>query len=97
MIAMERKVDLDPQALIGRISDVVREYIDNEEDYSDNVQLAINPSDLGLEIADPDDDLPELDYYPMMDLVRMSASEPGRWEPDTDAISDVASEYILTE
>lgn len=97
MIAMERKADIDPQALIGRISDVVREYIDNEEDYSDDVQLAINPSDLSLEIADPDDDLPEFDYYPMMDLVRMSASEPGHWDPDSDAISDMAAEYILTK
>ena len=79
-----------------RIAALVREYIDNEEIYSDNVQLAINPSSLDLEIADADDDLPELDYYPMMDLVAADTANPGCWVPDVDAIAEVAAEYVTT-
>lgn len=82
--------------LTDRISALVREYIENEELYSDNVQLAINPSSLDLEIADPDDDLPELDYYPMMDLVAADTANPGQWVADVDAIAEVAAEYVTT-
>ncbi|MCM1336929.1 MAG: hypothetical protein NC187_06935 [Candidatus Amulumruptor caecigallinarius] len=82
--------------LADRIAALVREYIENEELYSDNVQLAINPSSLDLEIADPDDDLPELDYYPMMDLVAADTANPGRWVADVDAIEEVAAEYVTT-
>lgn len=82
--------------LTDRISALVREYIDNEELYSDNAQLAINPSSLDLEIADAEDDLPELDYYPMMDLVAADTANPGSWVVDEDAIADVAAEYVTT-
>ena len=82
---------------IQSLTELVEEYIASEESYSDDVQLRINTVTKELAIADPEDDLPDCDYYPMMDLVRMSASDPGRWEPDTDAITDVAAEYVFTE
>lgn len=82
------------EGLEKRIEALVKEYIDNEESYSDNVQLAVNPSSLDLEIADPDDDLPELDYYPMMDLVAADTANPGSWVPDMAAIGEVAAEYV---
>ncbi|MDE7411284.1 MAG: hypothetical protein K2M94_04515, partial [Paramuribaculum sp.] len=78
-----------------RLRLTVQEYIDNEDSFCDDVQLAINPSDLSLEIADPDDDLPNLDYYPMMDLISTSTVEPGKWIPDEDAINEVAAAYII--
>lgn len=80
-----------------RLNDIVKEYIAEEEAYSDDVQLQINTLTWEMEIADPENDLPDCDYYPMMDLIRMSASNPGSWEPDTDAIADVAGEYVFTE
>ena len=42
----------------------------------------------------PEDDLPECDYYPVMDLVRGSDTEPGKWIPDMDAIQEVVTEYL---
>lgn len=80
-----------------RLTELVREYIAEEDAYGDDVQLQVNTLTWEMEIADPDNDLPDCDYWPMMDLVRMSASEPGKWEPDPEAISEVAAEYVFTE
>lgn len=77
-----------------RIYNLVNEYITNEEDYSDDVQLEINTEDLTLHIADPEQDLPNCDYYPIMDLVRASEESPGEWVPDGEAITEVAAGYI---
>lgn len=82
---------------INNLTSLVREYIAEEEAYTDNVQLQINTLTFEMEIADPENDLPDCDYYPMMDLVRMSVSNPGSWEPDPDAIADVAAEYVFTD
>lgn len=82
---------------INKLTSLVKEYIAEEEAYTDNVQLQINTLTFEMEIADPENDLPDCDYYPMMDLVRMSVSNPGSWEPDPDAIADVAAEYVFTD
>lgn len=79
-----------------RLREVVEEYISGEENYGDDVQLEINTSDWTMDIADPENDLPNCDYYPMMDLVKMSVSNPGKWEPDEGAIESVAAEYVFT-
>ncbi len=76
---------------------IVEDYIAGEEAYSDDVQLQINTLTFDMEIADPENDLPDCDYYPMMDLVRMSTKNPGQWEPDPDAIAEVAAEYVFTD
>lgn len=83
------------EELERRIRGVVDEYLRHDDDYEGDVQLAINPSDLTLEIADPDDDLPELDYFPMMDLICINSGDPLRWEPDDEAIAEVAAQYIF--
>jgi len=88
---------MDTKEFIKSLTAVVKEYISAEEAYSDDVQLQINTVNFDMEIADPENDLPDCDYYPMMDLVRMSVKEPGKWEPDPDAIADVAAEYIFTD
>ena len=79
-----------------RIRETVEEYIDGEETYSDNVQLEINTTDWSMDIADPENDLPNCDYYPILDLVKMSVDHPGKWEPDDEAIESVAAEYVFT-
>ena len=87
---------MNTNEFIKKLTELVEDYIADEENYSDDVQLEINTVDWSMDIADPENDLPNCDYYPVMDLVRMSASEPGKWEPDPDAISDVAAEYVFT-
>ena len=80
----------------SRVRDIIEEFIDGEESYSDNVQLEINTTDWRMDIADPDNDLPNCDYYPIMDLVKMSVDEPGRWIPDDSAIESLVAEYVFT-
>ena len=87
---------MDSKEFEKRIKETVEDYIAGEEGYSDDVQLEINTTDWSMDIADPENDLPNCDYYPMMDLVKMSVSEPGRWEPDEAAIESIAAEYVFT-
>lgn len=87
---------MDTNTFIERITETVKDYIAGEEGYSDDVQLEINTMTWEMDIADPENDLPECDYYPMMDLVRMSVTEAGKWEPDEEAIESVAAEYSFT-
>ncbi len=88
---------MNTKDFIKALTELVNEYISAEEAYSDDVQLEINTTTWEMDIADPENDLPNCDYYPMMDLVKMSANNPGQWEPDHDAISDVAAEYVFTD
>lgn len=87
---------MNEKEFIKRLRDTVEEYIAGEESYSDDVQLEINTTDWSMDIADPENDLPDCDYYPMMDLVKMSVGEEGKWEPDEEAIESVAAEYVFT-
>ena len=87
---------MNTSEFLKKIRSVVEEYIDGEESYSDDVQLEINTTDWSMDIADPENDLPNCDYYPMMDLVKMSVTEPGKWEVDEEAIRSVAAEYVFT-
>ena len=79
-----------------KVRGIVFEYIASEEAYSDDVQLEINTTDWSMDIADPENDLPNCDYYPIMDLVKMSVTDPGKWEPDEAAIESIAAEYVFT-
>lgn len=81
------------QNFIDEITLAVAKYIADEECYTDNVQLQIDPATGDITIADPDNDIESFDYVPVMDLVRMSSENPGQWVPDTDAIADLAAEY----
>ena len=88
---------MDSKTFISNITEVVKDYIAAEESYSDDVQLEINTTNWEMDIADPENDLPDCDYYPLMDLVKMSVSQPGKWEPDKEAIESIAAEYVLTD
>ena len=88
---------MNTKKFIEALTDVVNEYVEAEESYSDDVQLQIDTTTWEMEIADPENDLLNCDYYPMMDLVKMSAENPGQWIPDNDAIEEVAAEYVFTD
>ena len=88
---------MDSKTFINNITEVVKDYIASEESYSDDVQLEINTTNWEMDIADPENDLPDCDYYPLMDLVKMSVSQPGKWEPDKEAIESIAAEYVFTD
>lgn len=88
---------MNTKDFISKITEMVKEYIAAEESYGDDVQLEINTETWEMDIADPENDLPNCDYYPMMDLVMMSAENPGQWLPDQASIESVASEYVFTE
>ena len=87
---------MNTEEFTKRVREAVEEYIHGEESYSDDVQLEINTTDWSMDIADPENDLPNCDYYPIMDLVKMSVDEPGKWIPDESAIESIASEYVFT-
>ena len=87
---------MNTKDFINRIRETVEEYIAGEEGYSDDVQLEINTTDWSMDIADPENDLPDCDYYPLMDLIKMSVEEPGKWLPDESAIESIAAEYVFT-
>ena len=87
---------MDTKKFIEKVTAIVEDFIQGEESYSDDVQLEINTMTWEMDIADPENDLPECDYYPVLDLVKMSVEEPGKWEPDSEAISSLAAEYVFT-
>lgn len=87
---------MNSEEFVKRLRATVEAYIAGEEGYSDDVQLEINTTDWSMDIADPENDLPDCDYYPMMDLVKMSVDEPGKWLPDESAIESIAAEYVFT-
>ncbi|MCH5224549.1 MAG: hypothetical protein J1D77_01070 [Muribaculaceae bacterium] len=88
---------MNTNEFMKRLREIVEEYIEGEDSYSDNVQLEINTTDWSMDIADPDNDLPNCDYYPLLDLVKMSVNEPGKWLPDEAAMESVAAEYVFTD
>lgn len=88
---------MNTEKFIEKVTEVVEDYIASEESYSDDVQLEIDTTTWEMDIADPENDLPNCDYYPLMDLVKMSTTEPGKWEPDKGAIESVAAEYVFTD
>ncbi|MCH5227687.1 MAG: hypothetical protein J1F16_07750 [Muribaculaceae bacterium] len=87
---------MNQKEFLKRVRETVEDYIAGEEGYSDDVQLEINTTDWSMDIADPENDLPNCDYYPIMDLVKMSVDEPGKWMPDEEAIESIAAEYVFT-
>lgn len=87
---------MNEKEFVKRLRETVEDYIAGEESYSDDVQLEIDTTDWSMDIADPENDLPNCDYYPMMDLVKMSVDNPGKWEPDEEAIASIAAEYVFT-
>lgn len=84
--------------LKDKIISFLDEYLDAPEAWSDNPMLEIDPADPShLRLCDENDGVdPEnstLDYWDVMDLLRMSVSNPGQWEIDPEAVDDMAGSY----
>lgn len=62
---------------------------------SDNVQLQIDKTDLSVEIADPEQDLPDCDYYPISELITETDKGSSMYRPDDNAISNLAAQYFI--
>lgn len=70
----------------------VEEFASHDEAFGDAPQLRIDPRTKYLEIIeDPDENLPEYDYYDLADLIQMKPD--GSWIPDPDALAEIAGEY----
>lgn len=88
------------EELEARIRAAVEDYIESEESYGDNAELEIDLSKEIVKVRDAmgmEDNLltnDVVDYYDIMDLVRMSPTEPGKWEVDDEAVKSVAADYF---
>lgn len=71
----------------------VEGYIADEETYDDNAQLQIDPETGKATIVDSED-IAGMDYYDVMDLVKMDPDSPGSWKPDIEAVDSVVDEYF---
>ena len=80
----------------NKIMDILNEYLESPEAWSDNVQIEVETASKKMRLAD-DDDIDEAsekyDYWPVMDFIYMSVDNPGAWEIDTDAVGEMAAEY----
>ena len=82
------------EELENLLRNAVEDYIADEEAYDDNARLRIDPQSKEVSITDGGDDVEDADYYDVMDLIKMSPLDPGKWEVDEDAVKSVAEETI---
>lgn len=78
----------------NEVTRAVAYFLEAEEEFSDNAQLAVDTAEMTAGIVDPDEDKPGFDYFPVMDLVMMDPADPGQWIPDEEAIESVVAEYF---
>lgn len=79
--------------LNNKITEAILDFIADDVTFGDNFIIAVDRAAQTVELIDADetdtDDDPR-DLYQAMDLVRMSATEPGTWEPDPEAIAEIS-------
>ncbi len=79
------------------VTAAVESYLEAEEEYGDAAVIEINPETLAVSLLRErpqiEDQSEEQDYVDVMDLVKMDASNPGSWIPDTEAINGLAMEF----
>lgn len=79
-----------------KIMDILNEYLEAPEAWSDNVMIEVDPGTLDCRLFDGEDtdlESSDKDYWEVMDLLSMSVSNPGEWEIDPAAVEEMASEY----
>ena len=79
-----------------KICSLLEEYLEAPEAWSDNVMIEIVPGSLECALYDGDEadtESSEKDYWPVMDLLRMSVDNPGEWLPDPEALSELLAAY----
>lgn len=78
---------------INRITELLREFIDDEEGFGDGAQLRIDPkTHEATLVADPDEDMEEYDYYDVIDLLEPTVE--GSFIPDKEKIILLADEAL---
>lgn len=90
----KRSMGKDVGPLTMKIYAAVCRYLSDPE-LTDTVQLQIDSNDLSVEIADPQQDLPNCDYYPISELIRETEEGSGLYLPDDEAISNLAAQYFI--
>lgn len=81
-----------------KIKNLLNEYLEAPEAWSDNVMIEVNPSSLEMRLNDDEDidtENSELDFWPVMDLLQMSLQNPGQWDIDPTAVAEMAADYSL--
>lgn len=81
------------RAFDQEIWDKVQEYINDSEDYSDDVVLAINDKNYEVVIDSAKNLSDDYKQYDLSSLIR--ADEHGLMEPDCDATNDLANKYFF--
>ncbi len=80
----------------NKVIKLLEEYLDAPEAWGDNVMIEVNPANREVRLNDDEDvdpDASDLDYWPVMDLLQMSVSEPGQWDIDADAVDELVASY----
>ncbi|MDO4335607.1 MAG: hypothetical protein Q4C37_07260 [Bacteroidales bacterium] len=80
----------------NKVIKLLEEYLDAPEAWGDNVMIEVNPANREVRLNDDEDvdpDASDLDYWPVMDLLQMSVSDPGQWDIDTDAVDELVASY----
>lgn len=80
----------------AKIMALLEEYLDAPEAWSDNVMIAVEPASGDARLCDVEDadlDSSAIDYWQVMDLLRMSVENPGEWDIDPEAVDELIASY----
>jgi len=80
----------------SKIMALLEEYLDAPEAWSDNVMIAVEPASGDARLCDVEDadlDSSAIDYWQVMDLLRMSVENPGEWDIDPEAVDELIASY----
>lgn len=83
---------MDTKEIQKRIEAAVADYVECDQAWGDAPMLEINPETFEMDIVDEESD-DSFHYVDMMELLRMSVTTPGAWEPDPEAIETLALSY----
>lgn len=90
----KRSMSKDVGPLTMRIYAAVCRYL-SDPHLTENVQIQIDKTDLSVEIADPEQDLPNCDYYPVSELITETDKGSALFLPDDNAISNLTAQYFI--
>ena len=78
------------------VEKLIKEYLEAPEAWSDNVMIEVDPVSKDVRLNDDEEadiENSDMDFWPVMDLLRMSVETPGAWEIDPDAIAELITSY----
>ena len=90
---MKSRIDSNQVSGLAKdIYDAVVYYIMHFQDFEGNVQLQINDEDYSVALADPEQDLPNCDYF---EVNKLLIDSPEGLSPDDEAIATLAAGYYV--